>query len=105
MAKRTQVVLIDDLDGSPAAESVSFAIDGVTYEVDLSADNAARLRESLAAYTAVGTRIGGRRRATRKRTGESNANEIRAWAQAQGLAVSARGRVPSDIRQAYENAH
>ena len=45
MAQQVQVVLVDDLDGGKAAETVSFALDGVSYEIDLSAKNAAKLRE------------------------------------------------------------
>ena len=47
VAKRTVVVLEDDLDGGPADETVTFALDGVSYEIDLSSSNAGRLRESL----------------------------------------------------------
>ena len=72
MAKRTITVLQDDLDGSDATETVSFAVDGVSYEIDLNDDNAARLRDDLAVWTAHATRVGGRRR-----TGSSAASAPR----------------------------
>lgn len=106
--QRVQIVLIDDLDGSEGAETVTFGLDGTTYEIDLSEANAASLREALAPYLAKANRVSptGKARQTRKRASTSNsATEIRAWAQEQGMAVSARGRVPAEIRQAYEAAH
>ena len=49
MAQKTIVSLIDDLDGqSEADETVEYAIDGVTYEIDLAKDNADALREVFA---------------------------------------------------------
>ena len=57
MAQRVHIVLTDDLDGSDAAESVAFGLDGNTYEIDLSTDNAAKLREYLQPYVAVGRKV------------------------------------------------
>lgn len=108
--QRVQIVLIDDLDGSEAAETVSFGLDGTTYEIDLSEANAAALREALAPYLAKATpnRPAGKARQARRKAssgGGESATEIREWARSQGLEVSARGRVPADIRQAYQAAH
>ena len=47
MARKTQVILTDDTDGSEATGTVSFALDGVSYEIDLNDDNAQRMREQL----------------------------------------------------------
>ena len=106
MAQRTHIDLIDDLDGSPAAETVSFSVDGVGYEIDLSEGNAARLRNALAPFVAAGRKQSNVRRQGRRKSGSvGDATAIRTWAQAQGLAVSNRGRVSAEIRQAYENAH
>lgn len=107
MAQRVNIVLTDDMDGSDAAETVTFAVDGSTYEIDLSSENAARLRGALQPFAAAARKIGGRSKAAgRKRAGASgNANEIRAWAKDQGMAVSDRGRVSADIRAAYDAAH
>ncbi len=62
MAQKVQVVLVDDLDGGTADETVTFSLDGVSYEIDLTHDNAARLRDLLAPYVGHGRRIGGGRR-------------------------------------------
>jgi hypothetical protein len=107
MAKRVQVFHTDDLDGSEAAETISFAVDGVGYTIDLSEGNARKLRDALAPYIAAGERERGVRKATptRRRSGGTAATEIRAWALAQGMQVSSRGRVSAEVREAYERAH
>lgn len=105
MAQRVNIVLTDDLDGSDAVETVTFGLDGNTYEIDLSDDNARKLRDGLAEFVAAGRKIGGRTKGGRRRANSNNATVIRAWAQEQGMPVSARGRVPAEIRAAYEAAH
>lgn len=106
MAQRVNIVLTDDLDGTDADETVTFALDGNTYEIDLSSGNAVQLRDALKPFVAASRKTGGRTKVSRKRAGGAgNATEIRAWAQEQGMTVSARGRVPADIRAAYEAAH
>ena len=89
MAQRVNVVLVDDLDGSDAVETVSFALDGVDYEIDLNEKHASELRNALSLYVGHGRRTGGRRRtssAGSKRSAGSSAGgpsaaEIRAWAE------------------------
>ena len=105
MAQRVQVVLEDDFDGGTAEETVSFALDGAEYEIDLSAENAAELRNALAPWLAHARKTGGRRRRGGKAAGDSSTSEIRAWAAAHGHNVSTRGRVSSQVREAYEKAH
>jgi hypothetical protein len=109
MAQRTLVILEDDYDGSEADETVTFALDGAEYEIDLSAKNAESLRDALAPWVAHARRVGGRRRRAPARAAAgssgSSTSEIRAWAQAQGYEVSSRGRVSGEIREAYEQAH
>ncbi len=118
MAQRVNVVLVDDIDGNDAVETVTFALDGVEYEIDLSEENANKLRESLGLYLGHGRRTGGRRRSgggqnesksTRARGGSSSdgpsASEIREWARANGHEVPDRGRVSSEVREAYAAAH
>ena len=106
MAQRTVIQLIDDLDGGQADQQVTFALDGVEYEIDLSEANAQKLRDLLAPYVAAGRRVGGRRKSGgRRRVGGSSAGEIRAWAAENGYNVSARGRVPAEVREAYDRAH
>ncbi len=109
MAQRIVYRLEDDLDNTEAAETIVFGLDSVSYEIDLSDSNAAKLRDLLAPYVAAARRVGGRRRTGsaggRKRGAGSPATEIRAWAGENGYQVSARGRVPAEVREAYERAH
>ncbi|AZZ38716.1 Lsr2 family protein [Acidipropionibacterium jensenii] len=105
MAQRVRVDLVDDIDGTPADESVAFAVDGVNYVIDLSAANAQKLRDSLAVWIGAARRTGGRRSRGHRPSGGPTANEIRQWAQGEGLEVSARGRVSNEVRAAYEKAH
>jgi hypothetical protein len=109
MAQKVQVVLIDDLDGGTADETVTFGLDGVGYEIDLSDQNADRLRQLLAPYVDNARRVGSARRAAprsagRRATGDSEAAKIRAWAKQNGHAVSERGRVSAELRAAYAAA-
>lgn len=111
MAQRVNVVLVDDLDGSEATETVKFGLDGVDYEIDLSDGNAAKLREAVALYVGHARRTGGRRRsgaataATSRDAGGPSAAEIRTWARENGWDVPERGRVSSEVREAYLAAH
>lgn len=106
MVQKMTVVLEDDVDGTAAAESVSFALDGVSYEIDLSAANAEKLRAALAPWVGHARRTGGRKSSGRApKSAGSNANEIRAWARAKGMQVSDRGRVSAEIRKAFDDAH
>ncbi|GMA38370.1 histone-like nucleoid-structuring protein Lsr2 [Mobilicoccus caccae] len=106
MAQRVQVILVDDVDGGEATESVTFALDGVTYEIDLSEKNAARLRDSMSEWVANARRAGGRK-VTGRRAGSTrrdDLNEIRQWGRANGFKVSDRGRVSRELQQAYDTA-
>lgn len=109
MAQKIQVILVDDIDGGEASETVSFALDGVSYEIDLSENNAAELRDSLASWVGHGRRVGGRssgRRQGRARTGGSNDTAaVREWARQNGHQVSDRGRVPARVLEAYRAAN
>lgn len=108
MAQKVQVVLVDDLDGGTAEETVSFALDGVTYEIDLSAENAAKLRDTFAQWVGHGRRVGGRSRSTGRRSSGSGrasggqSQEIREWARANGYTVNERGRIPAEVKAAYD---
>jgi len=103
MAQKVNIVLVDDIDGSEAEETVSFALDGKEYDIDLSAKNAARLRDAFAPYVGHARKASGRRRG-RSGTGPSPA-DIRAWARDNGFKVPDRGRVSSEVREAYLAAH
>jgi hypothetical protein len=109
MARKVQVVLEDDIDGGPAAETVSFAIDGRSYEIDLNDENARALRDTLAPWVAAGRRSGGRGNVARPRPsarrGAGDTADIRRWAAENGIPVSSRGRISADLRARYEAAH
>jgi hypothetical protein len=106
MAQRVHIVLEDDLDGSSADETVTFGLDGVSYEIDLSKKNAAKLRDALANYVGHARRASSRggRRGRRSSSGPSP-SQVREWARAHGYEVSDRGRVPADVRTAYDAAN
>ena len=110
MAQKVLVQLIDDLDGTSSDDvtTVQFGLDGVTYEIDLSESNADRLRDLVADYVASARRTGGRvRRGTRPgQAGAANndASAIREWAQANGVELAARGRIPAHVAESYREA-
>ncbi|QJY48342.1 histone-like nucleoid-structuring protein Lsr2 [Pseudonocardia broussonetiae] len=113
MAKHTTVTLVDDIDGSEADESVEFAIDGKSYEIDLSTANSSRLRDALAPFVSAARRAGGRRSSggsatsapSRPSTDREQNQAIREWAVAQGMKISERGRIPSNVLEAYHQNH
>lgn len=104
MAQRVNIELVDDLDGKAADSTVTFGLDGVTYELDLSDKNAAKLRGSLADYVAKARRVG---KAPSKSKGKStsNARAVREWAKAANMTVPDRGRIPAEVQEAYDAAH
>jgi hypothetical protein len=107
MAKSVNVVITDDLDGSPGAETVSFGIDGHSYEIDLGQKNLTRLQKSLQPFIEAGRRTAHRRAAKPARGAASGVDraEVRAWAVAQGLKVSERGRISAEVLSKYDAAH
>ena len=112
MAQRVNVVLVDDIDGNDAVETVGFALDGVDYEIDVSEGHAAELRNALSLYIGHARRTGGRRRSGRRPSAAPSANgsgasaaEIRAWARDNGWDVPERGRVSAEVREAYAKAN
>ena len=117
MAQKINVTLVDDIDGGDAAETVEFALDGTSYEIDLSERNAQTLRDSLATYIASarragrggGTSSGAARRSGRRAGGgtmdRSQVQHIRQWARDNGHQVSERGRISADILAKYQAAH
>jgi len=114
MARRIVHQLVDDINGDVLGvgegESIHFSLDSTGYEIDLSTENADALRAALAPYIAAGRRsssaTASRGGAPRKRSSSSpEIAAIRAWAQANGHAVSERGRIPAAITEAYRAAH
>ncbi len=108
MAQRTVLTKTDDVDGSAASETVSFAVDGRVYELDLTAEHAAELRATFEPFITAGRRVGGAgRRATvlavQVATGYS-APAVRAWAAARKIDIPARGRIPSAVVDQYRAA-
>jgi hypothetical protein len=113
MAQRIVVRLVDDLDGSPANQTVKFGLDGVTFEIDLNDEHAEELRAVLARYVAASrrTRGGGSSRpaksssagqpATTVRTDRERNREIRAWARMKGFEVAPRGRISKKLLEAF----
>jgi hypothetical protein len=120
MAQKVQVILVDDVDGGEASETVSFSLDGVSYEIDVSESNASALRDALAPWVGHARRVGGRsggsssgggRAKSSGGSGRSRGNskfdltDVRSWARENGFQVSDRGRVSGEVLAAYEKAH
>lgn len=111
MAQKTIVQLIDDLDQGVADETVSFGLDGTNYEIDLSAKNAAKLRDTLANYVANARRSSrsAARGATSGRRGRGvrgdreQTQAIREWARKNGLKIGEKGRIPAHVLEAYNS--
>jgi hypothetical protein len=117
VAQRTVVQLTDDLDGKAIpdgkGETVRFGLDSQDYEIDLGEKNAKALRDVVARYVAAGRRVGGGSRGGRARSSSASSSRtrdydpkaVRAWAESQGLEVSQRGRVPSDLVTKFQEAN
>jgi hypothetical protein len=110
MAQKVTVLLVDDIDGGTADETVSFSLDGVSYEIDLSAKNAGKMRDAFAQYVGQARRVGGRAAGSRggrgrRRGADNRTAEIREWARANGHKVNERGRIPATVVEAYDKAH
>lgn len=109
MARKTHIVLVDDIDGSEATQTISFALDGVSYEIDLNDSNATALQEDFSRWVEAARRVAGRRssagrKSSRGSRSSSHNDELRAWARANGYEVKDRGRVSQAIRDAYAAA-
>jgi Lsr2 len=109
MAQKVEVTLVDDLDGGQADETVAFSLDGTQYEIDLSKDNATKLRDELSRFVGAGRKVGGGRkqgRAARKTVNpdQPSSHEVREWAREQGIKVSERGRIPADVVVKFQQA-
>ncbi|AEG45345.1 Lsr2 family protein [Isoptericola variabilis] len=113
MVQKTQVILVDDIDGSEADETVTFALDGVSYEIDLTSAHASELRDAFATWIGHARKQGGGRGAGRApgggarrgRTDREQLAKIREWARENGYQVSDRGRIPGNVLEAFQAAH
>lgn len=110
MAQRVEVLLIDDLNGQDAQETVRFATDGSEYEIDLTMENAAQLRSALSKYVERARKVDGSRgnrsghAALSSARQRENLQQIRNWARENGYNPSSRGRISRTIRNAYDEA-
>ncbi len=107
MAQKVKIILVDDVDGGSADETVRFGLDGVIYEIDLSEANAKDLRKALDPYLAKGRKITGRAPKGRQ-TAASRSQDvglIRQWARENGYEVRERGRIQAEIQDAYHRAN
>lgn len=105
MAQKVNIVLVDDIDGTEADETVSFALDGKDYAIDLTDKNAQKLRDALAPFIGHARRETGRAKRGGRGNGGPAPSEIRAWARENGFDVPERGRVSAEVRDAYSAAH
>ena len=112
MVAKHIVQLIDDIDESEAAETIVFGIDGARYEIDLSAEHAAQLRDALAVYVANARRSPSRTerprssaRGSAPRVDREQISAIREWARSNGHSIGSKGRIPGHIVEAYHSAH
>jgi len=113
MASKTRVILTDDIDGSEATQTITFAYQSVTYEIDLNDDHALALQESFADWISSARRMTG----TARRTGSpsvraratpasgATGSEVRQWLRDNGHTVSERGRISATLQQIYDAAH
>jgi hypothetical protein len=106
MAQRVTVVLEDDLNGGPAAETVRFGLGGAEYEIDLNKKNAAAFRKKLNPFIEHARKAGRgpARRAAHTAASRQRSGDIRAWAKGQGIVVSERGRIPVGVVEQYQAA-
>lgn len=106
MAQKVNIVLIDDIDGSEATETVTFGLDGSSYEIDLNDKNAKKLRDALAKYVGSARKVTAKRGRARANSAVAHpAREIRDWGRSNGYEVPDRGRIPAEVREAFEAVH
>jgi hypothetical protein len=96
--------LVDDLDQSEAAETLTFGLDGAAYEIDLSEQNAKKLRDALEPWVNKARKTGGRRTSGRKDSSQVDNKAVRRWAEANGVELSKRGRIPQDVVSQFRAA-
>ena len=112
MAQKVLYMLTDDLDGSPAEETVAFALDGSSYEIDLSGKNATALRKGLDKFVAgarkvprpTGDNRGRSLSARSPRRAEAEPKAVRTWAHEHGIPISRRGPIAAEIIEQYRAA-
>lgn len=103
VAQKVVVTLFDDIDGSEAAETIAFGLDGKSYEIDLNQANAKKLRKALAPYVEAGRKRSRSGKAYRQTEVAPDPAAVRAWAQAHKMEVP-RGRIPKKVYEAFAAA-
>src|SRR4051794_24076820 len=107
-------VLVDDLDGTEGAETITYSVNGQDYEIDLSEESAQRFYDAFGSYIENSRRVDRQTPARRSKgdgrrrsggSGRDNISQIRQWAEANGYEVSARGRIKKEVIDAYDEAH
>ncbi|CAM5490534.1 histone-like nucleoid-structuring protein Lsr2 [Streptomyces sp. URMC 127] len=104
MAQRVVVTLSDDIDGGEAAETVTFGLDGKSYEIDLNTANAKKLRAVLTPYLEAGRKQSRSGKAYRRTSVAPDPAAVRAWARSHGMDVPPRGRIPKRVYEAFNSA-
>ena len=112
MAQKVIREFVDDIDGSPAERTFSFAVDGVSYEIDLSTQNIAEFKSAISGFIESARKVkGSSGRRTRSPSGgggrqsREQTQAVREWARQRGHNISERGRIPASIQQAFDQAH
>lgn len=107
MAQKVKIILVDDMDEGQADETVRFGLDGASYEMDLSASNASKLRSALEPFISKARKTSGGRATRTKPAGGRNQDsaKIRQWAREHGYTVNSRGRIQAEIQEAYQKAN
>jgi Lsr2 len=106
VAQRTQVLYVDDIDGSEAEGTIRFGLGGTDYEIDLNKKHADQFAKAIGPYIAAARKVPSQRRSGRgARAPRHDLSGVRAWARDQGIKVSDRGRIPADVLARYEAAH
>ena len=105
VAQRVVVTLSDDIDGGEASETVTFGLDGKSYEIDLNRENAKKLRMSLAPYVRAGRKRSRSGRTYQHTSVAPDPAAVRAWARSNGFEVPPRGRIPKKVYDAFNEAH
>jgi Lsr2 len=111
MAQKIQTLYVDDLDGSAAEGTVTFGLEGSTYEIDLNAEHRAALRDMMSTYIQAGRKISGAGRGRTagrgsQRSGDRpDAKQVREWAKENGMTINDRGRIPEEFMVKFQSAH
>ncbi|MEU1804381.1 histone-like nucleoid-structuring protein Lsr2 [Streptomyces sp. NPDC001700] len=104
MAQRVVVTLSDDIDGGAAEETVTFGLDGKSYEIDLTSANASKLRDTLAPFVEAGRKRSRSGKTYRRTSVAPDPAAVRAWARSHGMEVPPRGRIPKKVYEAFNES-